>query len=161
MESFKEVLPDAETFDVSEAGQAAVDALEGGVYGSDFGRAYINGAYEGKDASGNTVGYVISATSADGYDGNVSLSVGISQDGTINGISFTELTETAGMGMRADEPEFKGQFSGRNASRFKLNKAGGSTADDEIDSISGASITSGAVVNAVNAALDFFAANLQ
>ena len=161
MESFREVLPDAETFDVSEAGQAAVDALEGGVYGSDFGRAYINGAYEGKDASGNTVGYVISATSADGYDGNVSLSVGISQDGTINGISFTELTETAGMGMRADEPEFKGQFSGRNASRFKLNKAGGSTADDEIDSISGASITSGAVVNAVNAALDFFAANLQ
>ena len=38
---------------------------------------------------------------------------------------------------------------------FKLNKAGGSTADDEIDSVSGASTTSGAVVNAVNAALDF------
>ena len=39
--------------------------------------------------------------------------------------------------------------------KFILNKAGGSTADNEIDSVSGASVTSGAVVNAVNAALDF------
>ena len=39
-------------------------------------------------------------------------------------------------------------------SKFTLNKSGGSTADDQIDSVSGASVTSGAVVNAVNAALD-------
>ena len=39
--------------------------------------------------------------------------------------------------------------------KFTLNKAGGSTEDDVIDSVSGASMTSGAVVNAVNAALDF------
>ena len=42
---------------------------------------------------------------------------------------------------------------------FELLKGGGSTKDSQIDSISGASITSGAVVNAVNAALDFYAAN--
>ena len=44
--------------------------------------------------------------------------------------------------------------------RFILNKAGGSTADNEIDSVSGASVSSGAIVNAVNAALDFYAANV-
>ena len=43
-----------------------------------------------------------------------------------------------------------------NTERFTLNKAGDSTADNEIDTVSGASTSSGAVVNAVNAALDFF-----
>ena len=82
--------------------------------------------------------------------------MGIDDDGTLNGISFTELNETAGLGMRVDEDEFKGQFAGKAVEKFTLNKAGGSTADDEIDSVSGASTTSGAVVNAVNAALDFY-----
>ena len=59
------------------------------------------------------------------------------------------------MGMRCGDPEFKDQFAGVKVSKFILNKSGGSTADDEIDSVSGASVTSGAVVNAVNAALDF------
>lgn len=159
--SYQAVLPEAENFEVSETGQAVIDDLDGGVYGSDFGRVYINGVYEGRDASGNLAGYVIAVTTADGYDGNISLSAGITPDGTLKGISFTELTETAGMGMRAAEPEFKDQFSEVKVERFALNKAGGSTAEDEIDTISGASITSGAVVNAVNAALDFFAAQYQ
>jgi electron transport complex protein RnfG len=55
-----------------------------------------------------------------------------------------------------DEEEFKNQFADVTVEKFKLNKAGGSTADNEIDSVSGASTTSGAVVNAVNAALDFY-----
>ncbi|MBQ6386407.1 MAG: RnfABCDGE type electron transport complex subunit D [Lachnospiraceae bacterium] len=161
MASYQEVLPDAQEFEPSADGQAVIDSLEGGVYGTDFGRVHINGAYEGKDASGNVTGYVVSVTTSDGYDGDVTLSAGISADGTLQGISFTELNETAGMGMRADEPEFKDQFSGVNVEKFTLNKAGGSTADDEIDSISGASVTSGAVVNAVNAAIDFFNTNLK
>ncbi|MCD8086081.1 MAG: FMN-binding protein [Clostridiales bacterium] len=89
------------------------------------------------------------------------MSVGIDTEGTILGLSFTELEETAGLGMRADEDSFKSQFVGVQVSSFTLNKSGGSTADDEIDSISGASTTSGAVVNAVNAAIDFFANYIQ
>jgi Na+-translocating ferredoxin:NAD+ oxidoreductase RnfG subunit len=138
-----------------------VDALGGEIYGTDFGKAYINEVAVGKDASGNVVGYVISATSGDGFDGNITLSVGISTDGTVNGISFTELNETAGMGMLCAEDAFKGQFAGVNTDKFILNKSGGSTADNEIDTVSGASTSSGAVVNAVNAALDFFAANMK
>ena len=57
--------------------------------------------------------------------------------------------------MKCDEPAFKDQFNNVKVDKFILNKVGGSTADNEIDSVSGASVTSGAVVNAVNAALDF------
>ena len=106
-------------------------------------------------------GYVISVTSADGFDGNISLAVGLSADGTVNGISFTELNETAGMGMKCGEDEFKGQFSGVKTEQFTLNKAGSSAADNDINSVSGASISSGAVVNAVNTALAFYAASVQ
>lgn len=160
-ESYRAVCPDAENFAYDDSLSAAVDALGGEVYGTDFGKAYINEMVVGTDASGNTVGYVISATSGDAYDGTVTMSVGIAADGTVNGIAFTEIHETAGLGMRCDEDEFKSQFAGVNVDKFVLNKAGGSTADNEIDSVSGASTTSGAVVNAVNAALDFYAANVK
>ena len=154
--AYAAVCPGAETFESIDAAKAAIEELGEDSYGSDFGRVSINDAAVGKDASGNIVGYVVSVTSHDGFDGDVTLSLGISADGATQGISFTELNETAGMGMRADEPEFKDQFNGRSVSRFTLNKAGGSTAEDEINSVSGASITSGAVVNAVNAGLDFY-----
>lgn len=160
-ESYKEVCPEAETFELDEAVTQSITDMEGAVYGTEFGRAFINSAVIGKDASGNTVGYVISATSSDGYDGNITISVGISADGTVNGIAFTELHETPGMGMRCDEPEFKGQFSNKAVERFVLNKAGTGSTDEEIDTITGASTSSGAVVNAVNAALDFYASTMK
>ena len=159
--SYQEVLPEAASFGHDDAITAKIEELGGEVYGTDFGKVYINDVIVGKDSSDAVVGYVFSVTTKDGFDGAITLSAGIKTDGTLNGIAFTELNETAGMGMRAAEPAFKDQFSGVNVSRFTLNKAGGSTAAEEIDSISGASITSGAVVNAVNAALDFFANNIQ
>ena len=107
------------------------------------------------DASGNVVGYAVTVFNSDSYDGGLTLVVGIRADGTVNSISFTELHETAGMGMKCGDPDFKDQFNNVKVDKFVLNKAGCSTADNEIDSVSGASVTSGAVVNAVNAALDF------
>lgn len=154
--SFQVVVPEAEDFKADDALDQAIADLGGEVYGSGYGRAYINEAYVGVDASGNTVGYVVRATSSDGFDGDVSMAVGFTPDGVINGIDFTELNETPGMGMRVADPDFKDQFVGKAVSQFTLNKAGGSTEDDQIDTVTGASTTSGAVVNAVNAALDFF-----
>ncbi len=159
--SYQEVCPDAAGFSYDDNVNAAIEALGGEVYGTDFGKVYINEAAVGTDASGAVVGYVLSVTSGDGFEGNITLSVGIAADGTVNGIAFTELNETAGMGMLCGEDAFKSQFAGVNVERFTLNKAGGSTADNEIDTVSGASTSSGAVVNAVNAALDFFAQNIK
>lgn len=154
--SYLVVCPDADHFETDEALDKAIADMNGAVYGSGFGRVTINEAFTAIDAAGNVAGHAISVTTADGYHGNITLAVGIDDDGSLNGISFTELNETAGLGMRVDEDAFKGQFAGRAVEKFTLNKAGGSTADDEIDSVSGASTTSGAVVNAVNAALDFY-----
>ena len=154
--SYQEVCPDAVSFEKIEAADTAIAELEGAVYGTGFGRAYINSAVEGKDDSGNTVGYVIGVTSMDGYDGNVTLSLGLNAEGTVNGIAFTTLNETPGMGMRVDEPAFKDQFNNKSVNAFVLNKAGNAASDEEIDTVTGASTTSGAVVNAVNAGLDFF-----
>ena len=153
--SYKVVCPEAETFVTTDAIDRAIEDLNGGVYGTRFGRVFINEAYIGKDSSGNTCGYAVSVTSSEGYDGNITLSLGIRADGTVEGISFTELHETPGMGMRAGDPEFMSQFEGRNVTSFVHNK-GGASGSDTIDAISGASTTSGAVVNAVNAGLDFF-----
>ncbi len=158
--SYQEVLPDAENFSYDDDLTGTIDSLGGEIYAEEYGRCYVNEAVIGTASDGSVVGYDISVTSSDGYDGDITVSVGFIPDGTVTGIAFTELTETAGMGMRADEDEFKGQFSGVNTDSFILNKAGGSTEENEIDSVSGASTTSGAVVNAVNTAIAFFQENI-
>ena len=154
--SYKEVVPEAETFEENEAGKAAIEELAGAVYGTSYGRTRIKSAITGRNAAGEVAGYIISVTSGDGYEGDITISLGISPDGTVNGIAFTELNETPGKGSLCAEPAFKDQFNNRKAESFKLLKGGGSTAENEIDSVSGASVSSGAVVNAVNAGLDFF-----
>ena len=159
--SYQEVCPDAVSFSHDDTIDASVSALDGAIYDEAFGKTYVNDVVIGKDASDTTVGYVISVSSGDGYDGTITLSVGIDTTGTVLGISFTELHETAGMGMLCGEDAFKSQFNGVNTDAFVLNKTGGSTADNEIDSVSGASTSSGAVVNAVNTALAFYAASIK
>ena len=146
--AYKEVIPDAAKFNNLQ--------VEGGVSGS----TEIQKVLEGVDGS-DVKGYAIAVHNSQSFDGGLTLVVGIRPDGTVTGISFTELHETAGMGMRCDEPEFKSQFENVNVTAFTLNKGGASTAEDVIDSINGASVSSGAVVDAVNAALSYFAANLK
>lgn len=160
--SYQEVCPNAVSFGYEDSLSAAVTALEGAAYDTaKFGKTFINEVAIGKASDDSVAGYVISVTSGDGYDGNITLSVGLTADGAVEGISFTELNETAGMGMLCGEDEFKSQFAGVQTDAFILNKSGGSTADNEIDSVSGASTSSRAVVNAVNTALAFYAANIQ
>ena len=150
-QSYQTVVPQAEQFRSVQAPD-----IYGQIYGTSFGRTIINEAVIGMDASGKTVGYAISATSNEGYDGTITVSVGIGTDGTVNCISFTELHETPGKGMLANEPAFKNQFNNRAVTSFKIVSGGASAAANGVDIISGATVTSKAVINAVNAALDFF-----
>ena len=82
--------------------------------------------------------------------------MGIAADGTVNRISFTELHETPGKGMLAADEEFISQFDNRSVTSFKLLTGSAAEVSNGIDCISGATVTSKAIVNAVNAALDFF-----
>ena len=103
---------------------------------------------------GSEAGYVITVTDKDGYGGDIQITVGIMSDGTVNGISFLSISETAGLGMRAKEPSFYNQFAGQQAEKFYVSKDGGD--GQPIDALSGATITSRAVTGAVNTALGYY-----
>ncbi len=90
--------------------------------------------------------------SAEGYGGEFEIALGIRMDGTVNQIAFLSLSETIGLGMEAKKPAFYEQFSGRRADAFAYSKSG-AVAENEIDAISGATITTNAVTNAVNAGI--------
>jgi electron transport complex protein RnfG len=107
------------------------------------------------DASGNILGYVLIVTAKDGSQGSITFSVGIQNDGTVNGYSITDISETPGLGMKAQEEDFYGQFEDKNVESFTVVKATPSS-DDEIEAISGSTITSKAMANGVNACLLYF-----
>ena len=111
----------------------------------------IGTVYEAQDASGEKLGYVIQTTSSEGYGGNIVLYVGIRLDGTVNDISILSISETPGLGMKAGDVLVP-QFHQKNVKSFTYTKTG-STSDSEIDAISGATITTRAVTNAVNGSL--------
>lgn len=151
-EAYRTVLSDASEFETVEFdADAAASLLSENGYTSDV----ITEIAEGTDAGGETVGYVISVQSSEAYDGSLSLSVGIASDGTVKGIEMLEISETAGLGMKADEAEFKDQFKDKNVQKFTYTKTG-EDGDDKIDAISGATITTNAVTNAVDSALVYF-----
>lgn len=111
------------------------------------------------DKDGQLLGYVVTASDPDGYGGDVELMCGITpdKDGSvvIEGISFLSLSETAGMGMRAKDPEFADQFTGKEIAHGDAlaYTKGGAEKDNEIDAISGCTITTSAVTDNVNAAV--------
>ena len=79
--------------------------------------------------------------------------VGINADGTISGMDFLSISETAGLGMNADSDDFKAQFVGKS-DEIGLSK--NNPAENEIQALTGATITSKAVTSAVNVALELF-----
>ena len=106
------------------------------------------------DSSNQLIGYVITVTDHEGYGGDIQFSMGVTLDGTLNGISLLSISETAGLGMKAGDVLVP-QFANKQVESFTYTKSG-STSDNEIDAISGATITTNAVVNGVNGGLMFF-----
>lgn len=148
--AYKTVFADADSFEDYEGLKEEADiTLESGA------TVTVNGAVEAKDASGSTLGYVITVTDHDGYGGDITFSVGIQNDGTVNGYSITSIGETAGLGMKAKESKFYSQFEGKNVESFEVVK-GTAAGDNQVEAISGATITSRAMTNGVNAALSYF-----
>lgn len=111
----------------------------------------IGTVYTANDGSGQRKGYVVETTSAEGYGGDITLYVGITNEGILNGISILSIAETPGLGMNA-ESVLVPQFENVEATVFTITKTG-STSESEIDAISGATVTTKAVVNAVNGAI--------
>ncbi len=106
-----------------------------------------------KDETGADIGFVVAAVSPNGYGGDISVAVGIdSAADKITGFSVLSNSETAGLGAKCTEPGFASQFSGKAADKIEYVKGGGA-AGNQIDAISGATVTTNAVTEAVNTAL--------
>ena len=87
-----------------------------------------------------------------GFDGEITLMVGI-QNGALTGISVISHTETPGLGAVAAARNAKGEAF---RSQF-VGQSGTLVIGDQVDAMSGATITSKAVVTGVNAALSYVA----
>jgi electron transport complex protein RnfG len=89
------------------------------------------------------IGYAFKA-SGSGYGGNIDILVGLDNNFGIKGISILSQTETPGVGARITESSFTDQFKGLSVSDIALKSEGG-----KIDAITGATISSRAVVDAI------------
>ena len=96
---------------------------------------------------------VVTVTDKEGYGGDIKITVGVTKDGTVSGVSILSISETAGLGMRATEAKFQEQYVGKTTDKFYVSKDGGE--GEPIDAISGATITSRAFTGAVNTAIGY------
>lgn len=136
------VVTDADTFNSME--NMAAEDMPG-----------VEGVYEAVSGS-DVVGYAFEMTATEGYGGDISMMVGIGTDGTILGIDIVKHAETPGLGAKADEAEFKSEFEGEAAVDLTVVKVTPSDNEGEISSISGATITSQSVTNAVEVAISYY-----
>lgn len=99
--------------------------------------------------NGEIKGYVITVTTKS-YGGDLSAIVGIdAETSKITGVEITSINDTAGLGMKAKNADFLNQYFGKTEG-IGVNK--NAPGDNEIQAITGATITSKAVTEAVNTA---------
>ena len=133
---------------VSKAAETDLSALD-----SDLAGVTVGDVIQALDENGNLLGYIVTSKTR-GYASTINLAIGYSLDGTVKGIEFLEIGESVGFGANADSPEFKSKFTGVKADHFTVTK-GNSSSETEIDVYSGATVTTTAVVKAVNGAIAF------
>ena len=104
--TYQEVYPDAAGFQISDELQSAVDSCGEEISSQGYGNVTVDAAQEALDADGNVIGYLITSTSTDGYNGTIQVATGITAEGQITGIGFLSISETPGLGMNGENPEF-------------------------------------------------------
>jgi len=140
--TYKTVLPEATSFEESDAYLSAIEECNADSQLQTFGKNVSVNKVITAQKDGEAIGYVIVAQ-AKGYGGAVEIAAGINNDGIIQGLGFLTISETPGLGMRAKEPEFTAQFVGMED-------------PSQMQAISGATYTSKAVSGGLQAAKYFF-----
>ncbi len=112
----------------------------------------VDYCYAGYDAADALIGYVSKIT-VNGFGGEIEITVGINPDASITAVDVggANFSETSGLGAKTREAAFTDQFKGKSG-LLVLKK--------HIDSVTGASVSSGAVVGGVNAAVAYMSALL-
>ncbi len=135
-----EVLPIAdkfESFDISEVEDDKVIEVYKGL----------------KD--GQIVGYTVK-TATSSYGGNIEVMTAVSAEGEITGVKVVAHQDTPGLGANSTKPEFQNQYKGKNVGQQIIVVKTEPTNNNEIQAITGATITSNGVTNGVNTAIELF-----
>ena len=146
-EAYQKVFADGNAFEVNE--ELNKKLVETTFEGADIGEILVT-----KDKDSKTIGYVMSLIAKEGYGGDITFAIGVKMDGTMTGLSVLSHSETAGLGANCTTESFQSQFKGVIGPEITYSKTGKST-DNEIDAISGATITTKALTKAINAGLGF------
>ena len=108
-------------------------------------------AYTGEDANISRVwkaenGYIVETVTY-GYAGNITMLIGVHNDGYVTGLQIRDMEETYGLGAEAlSDWEFLAQF---------LRNEGDAEIGNGIDAITGATVTSKAIARSINSAVGF------
>ncbi|MBQ7335580.1 MAG: FMN-binding protein [Clostridia bacterium] len=92
--------------------------------------------------NGALIGYCAEVASA-GFGGDIEMMIGYQSDGSILGVEFISHSETPGLGSKAGQPAYLEQYVGQS---------GVLTLGTDVDAVSGATVSSRAVLAGVNAA---------
>jgi electron transport complex protein RnfG len=150
----KAVYSDAVSFETNDAFKELAENADLEALDPDYKGITIDEVSKALDGSGNTIGYDVTVTTSQSYKDSLTLVFGYSNDGVIKGIRIMSISETAGLGMNAAKPAFLDQYLDKAVDKFTVTKTGAAS-EDQIDALSGATITSRAVTNAVNAGIAF------
>jgi electron transport complex protein RnfG len=151
--------PDAVSFtalydpDAEETKDVTLESLLGASEApDDYG--IIQTVYTALDADGKEIG-IVAGVITKGFNSGLHLTIGIASDGTVQGVVVGDNTETAGLGAKAKEDWFQDQYVGKQS---PLTVVKANPAEGEVQAITGATITSKGVTNAVNTVSEFYAA---
>lgn len=155
LKAYQEVFAKAASFDeMTDIKDPLTAAYASEWKAKGYDKVFIDKVLVAKDSSQSDLGYVLLVTSHAGFGGDISFAMGITNEGIINGISILSISETPGLGMKAEDV-LKPQFNNITATEFVVTKTG-KVSENEIDAISGATITSKAVTGAVDAGVYYF-----
>ena len=137
-EAYEQVFTDAAAFEAVEMDDTLTKTIRDQLDQEGYKAQSIEEVMRAEDQSGETLGYAFTVVTSEGYGGDIQFSMGVQNDGTLNGISILSIGETAGLGMNADTPAFKDQFVGKQVEKLQYT------------------VTTNAMTNGVNAGLCAF-----
>lgn len=148
------VFQEATSFEEDADMTALIDSSDLVGMNSEYAGVTIESISKAYNNSSELLGYNITVSTSSGYKDGIKFVYGYSLDGSVTGIEFLAINETAGLGMKAKEPDFLNQFLDKQVDQFIVVKTGAAS-EEQVDAISGATITSEAISNAVNAGIGF------
>ena len=137
----EKVLPEADTFEKVDSSRLGFTEL----------KYAVNDIYKGTKA-GNTVGYT-ALVAPQGYGGKIEMIVGFDTNYTITGLDIISMSETPGLGAKIKENEFINGIITKNANIGLNVVKGNASKNNEINAVTGATISSKAVTDGINCAV--------